>query len=202
MTKDQHNAKGTGDGWTIPLSAIDAAGHQLEKTITAAWLTEALGPTSIYRADGGPVVGRARLRLMLVAGDDAAAGEAVHVRGDLDLKLRAECSRCLGPVALALQLELELVMVPEASLPQAKDDDEVDQGADELGMATYRGQEVQLSPVVRDELLLQLPMTPVCTRECAGLCGQCGENLNAGACACEAPTDHRWSALKKIKLPN
>ena len=56
-------------------------------------------------------------------------------------------------------------------------------------------------PVYVLALLVALPLKPLCREDCAGLCPQCGANLNEGPCGCEPDTeDDRWAALRELKL--
>ncbi|MCZ7591533.1 MAG: DUF177 domain-containing protein [Kiritimatiellae bacterium] len=59
---------------------------------------------------------------------------------------------------------------------------------------------VDVTPDIREEILLQVPHFPVCSPECKGLCPQCGANLNLAPCKCQPPDDYRWSALDDVKL--
>jgi uncharacterized protein len=52
-----------------------------------------------------------------------------------------------------------------------------------------------LRPLVRDALLLELPLAPLCREDCRGLCAHCGADLNDGPCDCAPPRDPRWDAL-------
>ena len=61
--------------------------------------------------------------------------------------------------------------------------------------------EVDLEPLVRDAVLLELPLAPLCRADCQGLCPFCGVNRNDEACGCEAPADPRWSALDVLRVP-
>jgi uncharacterized protein len=58
---------------------------------------------------------------------------------------------------------------------------------------------IDLGSLVRDAIVLELPMAPVCRDDCAGLCPQCGANRNEGACACVAPRDPRWANLDALR---
>ena len=104
--------------------------------------------------------------------------------GDATLK----CARCLtefrGPVALDL---CELYTTPGHELP----DDEA-----------YRvqGSEIDLEPMLRDALVLALPLNPVCREACRGLCARCGRDLNDGDCDCEeSEIDPRWADLAALR---
>jgi uncharacterized protein len=59
---------------------------------------------------------------------------------------------------------------------------------------------VDVTPDIREDILLQLPHFPVCSPDCKGLCPQCGTNLNEGTCDCRPPDDNRWRALDNVKL--
>ena len=60
--------------------------------------------------------------------------------------------------------------------------------AEDLEFSLYDGEEVEVSPLLREQLLLALPTRPLCQDECRGLCSQCGVNLNLKSCSCSAPT--------------
>ena len=58
---------------------------------------------------------------------------------------------------------------------------------------------IDLGPLVRDAIVLDLPMAPLCRDDCAGLCPQCGADRNEGTCGCSAPTDPRWANLDVLR---
>ncbi|MGH2541254.1 MAG: YceD family protein [Ardenticatenaceae bacterium] len=123
--------------------------------------------------------------------------QGVLVTGELDTVLEVSCSRCLEPFDLAVSIELEeefhstTDVQTGARLPQGE----------EYDPATLIDEKhiVDLSEVVRQELLLVLPSLPVCREDCKGICPQCGQNLNEALCDC--PTeflDPRWEALRAL----
>jgi uncharacterized protein len=59
--------------------------------------------------------------------------------------------------------------------------------------------DIDLGPMVRDAIVLELPMAPLCREDCAGLCPQCGANRNEGPCGCVAPRDPRWANLDVLR---
>lgn len=59
---------------------------------------------------------------------------------------------------------------------------------------------VDVTPDIREDILLRLPHFPVCSPNCKGLCPQCGTNLNNGSCNCRPPGDLRWNALDNVRL--
>jgi uncharacterized protein len=104
-----------------------------------------------------------------------------------------ECRRCLEPVGGELRCEVREMFRPRREdEPPDEDDETYPLGVDHL----------DLQPLVRDALLLELPIAPLCRDGCRGLCPTCGADLNQGPCSCPAgPGDPRWSALDALKLP-
>ena len=80
------------------------------------------------------------------------------------------------------------------------DDDGFELSDDDMDVSYYDGNEFDMAEVVREHLLLALPMNPLCAEACAGLCDQCGADLNEAACGCEEPVDPRLAALADIKI--
>jgi len=73
--------------------------------------------------------------------------------------------------------------------------------AEDLDVTYYSGEEVDLTPIIWDELILDVPFSPLCHRDCRGLCPKCGANLNEARCHCPTRTGTaRWDALRDIKL--
>ncbi len=58
---------------------------------------------------------------------------------------------------------------------------------------------IDLGLLVRDAIVLELPMAPLCREDCAGLCPQCGADRNDGECGCVAPADPRWANLDVLR---
>jgi uncharacterized protein len=123
--------------------------------------------------------------------------QGVLVTGEIETMVEVSCGRCLEPFDVPVQIEIEeqfrptLDLITGARLPVGDDDDT----ATVIDERNY----LDLSEVVRQDLLLSLPNHPVCREDCKGLCSTCGANLNEGNCACETDsTDPRWDALKSI----
>lgn len=60
--------------------------------------------------------------------------------------------------------------------------------------------DVDITPNIREEILILLPVKPLCTRKCKGFCPQCGQDLNEKQCSCTAKGDVRWDKLGRINL--
>jgi uncharacterized protein len=126
---------------------------------------------------------------------DRATGE-IRLKGRFEVQLVADCDRCLEPAQVPVQGEFDLVYMPESVAPQ-EDDVEVDETG--LGVGFYRGAGLDLTEVVREQVLLNLPMQRICDENCRGICPVCGQNRNQTACSCEEKrVDDRWSALKDL----
>ncbi len=116
---------------------------------------------------------------------ESLQGQAILATGTVATTWEGACRRCLGPASGDLEVEVR-------ELFEATSDAE----------ETYplSGDRVDLEPLVRDAVLLELPQAPLCMEECKGLCPTCGANRNEGDCTCDpAPRDPRWAALDELK---
>jgi uncharacterized protein len=111
----------------------------------------------------------------------------ITVTGTVTAPWRGECRRCGGPVTGTVKAH-----VRERYAPAGGSD------ADEDAYL-LTGDELDLEPLARDAVVLDLPLAPLCSEECLGLCPQCGTNRNLGPCTCAPPIDPRWSALDALK---
>jgi uncharacterized protein len=72
---------------------------------------------------------------------------------------------------------------------------------DDLGMSYYASDEIDLAPLIGEQVLLALPTRPLCAENCRGLCGQCGANLNRDTCHCAAAGDDpRMALFRTLKV--
>jgi uncharacterized protein len=120
----------------------------------------------------------------------------VRIQGHLAVKLESECDRCLGWAELPLDTRLDLFYRPSQSLNTA-DEVAIDEGEAEIGF--YEGGGMELEDILREQIMLLMPMQRVCSPGCKGICPVCGKNRNESACDCrEEPVNDCWSALRKI----
>jgi uncharacterized protein len=165
--------------WKIDLRELGrrpGALHELDRTAPApaGWRVELIGVP-----EGGEVGLHLRLESVM---------EGVLVSGELDVPLEGSCARCLEPIEDRLALDVQELYAYEGSTTEAtSEEDEV---------RRVEGDFLDLAPLVRDTVVLSLPLAPVCTDDCAGLCVDCGERLD------DLPPDHahevldpRWAAL-------
>ena len=122
----------------------------------------------------------------------------IRIQGHLTVRMRSECDRCLEPADFPIDSDFDLFYRP-AQRAGYEEDVEIDEG--EAEVAFYEGGGVELKDILREFVLLSLPMQRICREDCHGICPVCGKNRNAGDCGCEAkPMDDRWSELKKLQV--
>jgi uncharacterized protein len=133
-----------------------------------------------------------------VTGRASRKGEQVRLVGKIETGVEVHCSRCLRPVSVPVEAEFEERYIPAAD--ESVTDELAELKPDDLGFSTYEGESVDVDLLVREQVLLALPMRPLCREDCKGLCPTCGTDLNAEACACEQKEiDPRWAALASLK---
>lgn len=129
-------------------------------------------------------------------------GGMVEVDGSVSSLVRLSCGRCLQGFDFPLEAAFSLTFVEE--LPAVTDevtDEEVEVDAEEMGLILFEGEEIDLRDAIQEQLVMALPLRPLCRKECKGLCSQCGADLNEGACGC-GPSDLslKFAALKDFKV--
>jgi uncharacterized metal-binding protein YceD (DUF177 family) len=150
--------------------------QEIERTVPApdGWRVEMVGVPA-----GAEVTLRLRLESVM---------EGVLVSGAVGMSLAGTCARCLEPFADGLDLDVQELFAYAGSTTEAtSEEDEVRRIAGEV---------LDLEPLLRDTVVLALPLAPVCTEDCSGLCVDCGQRLD------ELPADHshevrdpRWAGL-------
>jgi DUF177 domain-containing protein len=188
---------------TIDVDEIDESGQEWEADLPREFIDGVLRgePPTEYHAAGAARV-RARLTKL---------GRSVLLQSRFTVPLEGQCKRCLKKVRLDEPIELTLTYVPREAaraepLRRAEHDERPPEPVASFDLETvdeepYSGKTIDLSPALREQILLAVPPSPVCDEACKGLCPSCGKDLNAGDCGCEKTTlDPRWAALKSIQL--
>jgi uncharacterized protein len=125
-------------------------------------------------------------------------GGEVRVQGRYTVET-APCDRCLVNARHPLDAGFDLFYQPAATI--ARDEEiEIDEGEAEIGF--YEGGGLELEDILREQILLALPMQRVCSEDCKGICPVCGKNRNQSACDCTPVQagDDRWGALRKLEI--
>jgi uncharacterized protein len=128
-------------------------------------------------------------------------GTTVHVRGRLDATVHPECGRCLEHYSAPVSQDLDLFYLPRAAERPQDEEEQIDLGDHEVVVGYYDGDRLDLGEVVREQIILSLPLKRLCREDCRGLCPSCGTNLNTAACDCPAPeadTDPRLAPLRRL----
>lgn len=119
-----------------------------------------------------------------------------HVRGKVTADILLNCTRCLEPVPESIEVVFDDTFVDAKDEPKA---DEFEVGSDELDESLVTDGKIDVTEVVREQLLLALPEQIFCREGCKGLCPKCGVNLNLIDCKCaDDEIDPRWAALKNL----
>jgi uncharacterized metal-binding protein YceD (DUF177 family) len=165
--------------WVVDLRELGRrAGslQEIDRTLPAppGWRIEMIGVP-----EGAEVSLRVRLESVM---------EGVLVSGEVDVPLVGSCARCLEPVEDTLEFDLQELFAYSGSTTEATSDE------DEVRLV--ENDTIDLEPLVRDAVVLSLPLAPVCSDDCRGLCVDCGQRL------ADLPPDHaheivdpRWAGL-------
>ncbi len=136
------------------------------------------------------LMGRAELELSA-----NREGARVKLAGSVKATIEYDCDRCLGPQSIKVDQDFDLLY-----LPPAGSEGEHELGERDLLVGFYQGDFIDADDLVREQVVLALPMVKLCAEECRGLCVECGANLNQGECSCSIEQgDPRWEALKRLK---
>ena len=121
----------------------------------------------------------------------------IRLKGSFSGKFQVPCARCVEPVEIHLAAEFDLIFRPAEA-----DSEPLERSitAPETEIGYYLKDSLLLEDVLREQVLLSLPVRTLCKPDCKGLCPRCGENRNSTACACEeGPSDPRWEALAGLR---
>jgi len=162
----------------VSASELDAGGQEYARPIPNAFLTTAFGDSDATpKGDGALDVRLSR------------SGTDVVVHGKAKANVELPCSRCLEPVNVPLTAEISVLMVPAAKI---KHEREHEMASSEADVLPYDGENVVLDDLVRDDLLLEIPMIPLCSEDCPGIAST---SLKEEA----RPVDPRLAPLLRLK---
>ncbi len=120
----------------------------------------------------------------------------VMVKGDLTAEVKLQCSRCLKEFHRTLSVPIDVVYHPVEEL---KGEERHEVTAGELDMDFYSGEELDLLDLLKEQIMLNVAMKPLCDGSCKGICSGCGADLNTETCKCsERGVDPRLAELKKL----
>ena len=163
----------------ITVSEIKEEGIELD-------LSEALASDSVLRP-AGPVDVHLRIE---------RHGSEVSVHGEIHGRVILQCCRCLKDFQREHSLGVDLHYHPSEEI-EVEEVYEIP--AEEADIGFYRDDELDITQLLREQMILSLPMKPLCTEACKGLCPVCGADLNTEACGCRREAfESGLSGLKKL----
>jgi uncharacterized protein len=171
----------------LDLNKLHGARERVERTVQPS----ALGPDDPDYRVVAPVE---------LAMDVSKVGaDAFEATGGVKTRLEFSCSRCLEPFDVPVDAAFELRYVPQPDGDAEVEPDEREIEDDDLTTAYYSDGQLDIGDLLREQFQLALPMKPLCSDACRGLCAQCGANLNRTECEC-APAweDPRLAPLKSL----
>jgi uncharacterized protein len=174
--------------FSIAARDLDAAGRSLRFVVRASWIRGALEGTDVGAA--GPD-GELEIRA-------SKSGTDVVVRGMLRAELTAPCARCLEPAHVSVKEPISALVVPAPDLRESAGSDD-DVAPDQADMIAYDGETVVLDDLVRDELLLGVPMIPLCSEGCPGIRRPGSQEATE---ARSPAVDPRFQPLLRLKKPS
>jgi uncharacterized protein len=135
----------------------------------------------------GPIVGHVRLRRI---------NQGLLADGWVDLTLEFECTRCLKHFEQQMHVPFEERFYPTLDVVTGVALTPPDDGEDAFPIDAHHL--IDITEAVRQQVLLDIPMVTLCKEDCAGLCPQCGKDLNEGSCTCQPEIDARLSVLQSL----
>ncbi len=178
------------DSLKINLAILPEEGLRLAFSEDAAWFEDCfsdgeLPEFSLVKADVNCLITR--------------SGDTIYIRGQLVAQIIQECDRCLEPATVSIGGDFVYTLVPE----KEEIAEDIELTAEELETSYYRGDFIDLAPMICEQIVLQAPMKILCKDDCKGLCPSCGVNLNTGSCKCRSDiVDDRLAVLKNFRVKN
>ncbi|AEH45581.1 protein of unknown function DUF177 [Thermodesulfatator indicus DSM 15286] len=124
-------------------------------------------------------------------------GIDVKVTGQVETEVALPCDRCLKEFSFPIKGRIDVLLEPRAVLSRMKE--ELRLTKDDLDVIFFDGHTIEVDEVVREEILLAIPMRKLCHEKCKGLCPICGKDLNEGACQCKRDVrESPFAVLKKL----
>lgn len=121
----------------------------------------------------------------------------LHITGEVSARMGIHCSRCFKAFSLPVKESFDFLGLPSLGL---KFPEKMEVSPEELEVTFLQGDEIDLDEIIRENLYLSLPMQPLCSETCKGLCPCCGRDLNEGTCACSrVQVESRFQPLEVLR---
>ncbi|MHB8057935.1 MAG: YceD family protein [Desulfuromonadaceae bacterium] len=126
--------------------------------------------------------------------------ENIRVSGRITAPLALACSRCLADYASFVDTNFT-IFFRKGEISTPADEEELELGEMDLLSSTYSGDEIDLTHEIEEQVAMEIPLKPLCSDSCKGLCHECGVDLNTSSCSCsKEPVTLTFSALKDFKV--
>jgi len=140
--------------------------------------------------------GTASTAFTAVLGIKPMGAGVLHIKGRVQADPELECSRCLKVFSYHIDTELDITLAQEKALGT---DPEHELVRSELDVEFYRGEEIEPLDLVKEQLLITVPMVPLHVPDCKGLCPVCGTDLNETDCGCKKDSVGEFGAFSALK---
>src|SRR5207302_10491999 len=117
------------------------------------------------------------------------------LEGDAAASVSQQCSRCLKPIETPVQAHFAEQYYVTIDVVSGEEQAAAPRDAKTIG-SDFR---IDLTPLLREEVILATPLAPLCRPDCEGLCVVCGRDLNTDPHQHEAPVDERWERLRQLR---
>lgn len=162
--------------------------YDLKKGISLIRLVES--PASIGITDELVCLGPIEVDITVIRAENQ-----FHLKGKVTVLVEMECSRCLAKFKEWIHADFEVLI----SLTYQRLMDRIPKWNEEFVFLAPETHTVDISQLVREVILLSVPIKPLCREDCKGLCPRCGQDLNEGNCRCDLMgIDPRWATLGKL----
>lgn len=175
----------------IKVDSIPSQGLLIDFLLEPAWLKEISAGRPLGFVPSGPLE---------VLGELTRTGQSILFRGKVRGKIRLQCGRCLEPFLKTLEIPVnsEWRLIPSPSKPSAK---EGTVQIEDLETGLVKEGVLDLAERILEEVILTIPIQPLCRETCLGLCPICGENRNLNPCNCKPKEGTSpFSVLKNYKV--
>jgi uncharacterized protein len=136
----------------------------------------------------GPVTGEVRFQ---------RTNQGILATGSAEITVRLQCVRCLEEFEQPLPLTFAEMYLPTIEVVSGHP---LPSFTEEQGFPIDARHHLDLTEMLRQQIILNLPDHPLCHEDCKGLCAICGDNRNLRECECQTQADERWTALSQISL--
>ncbi|MCP4294943.1 MAG: DUF177 domain-containing protein [Proteobacteria bacterium] len=126
--------------------------------------------------------------------------EHINLRGQFKVDIKTPCDFCLSPAELKLDKEFEIELIADQSMNSEPVGD-LEIPLHGIDTESFNGHEINLAAIYEDQVLLELPLSIKCKKDCKGVCSSCGVNLNQDSCKCEIDIkDNPFAILGQLEL--